>query len=351
MPSTTHDDFPLRLAVIGAGFIGRTHLKAIAAEPGAEIAAIADPLPAAGEVAAAYGVDRFDDYRTMLDAVRPDGVVIATPTELHLEPTLAALEAGAHVLLEKPIASSNEEAGRIVAGAEAAGRHVLIGHHRRHYPLLARAREVIGSGEIGNLVTVSGQWTLKKIDAYYAADWRKRRAAGPVLTNLIHELDTLRYVCGEVTSVQAMVSNIVRGFEKEDAAVILLGFANGAIGTMTISDGAVSPWAWEFATGENPVFPASGQNTHRFVGTTGALEFPGLAIWRHAGKGEGWHDPMEKEFVPFQRVDPYERQCAHFCDVIRGQAEPLIPAADAARTLAATLAVFDAAESGRRVML
>ena len=342
---------PVRLAVVGAGFIGRKHLATIADEGAARLVAIADPSPAAGQVAAGHGVEVFADTATMLAASAPDGVIVCTPTEHHLEPTLAALESGAHVLVEKPITATAEEARQIVAKAKETGAHVLVGHHRRYTPVLARAREVIRGGEIGMLVTVNGQWTVRKDDAYFSPGWRKRRAAGPVLTNLIHEIDTIRHLCGEVTSVSAELANTVRGFDKEDTAAVVMRFAGGAVGTFVVSDATPSPWTWEQATGENPVFPPAYRNTHRFTGTLGALEFPDLIIWKHTGEHESWHDPIEAHRVEWATADAFVRQCAHFCAVIRGDDPPLIPAEDGARTLAVTLAVFEAAASGRRVVL
>lgn len=344
-------DLPVRLALIGAGLIGRKHLRTIAAQPGADLVALVDPAPAAVDLAAEQGVPCFADTGEMLAALAPDGVVVATPTPLHLDPVLAALEAGAHVLVEKPIAATDDEAARIIAAADRTGRQVLVGHHRRHYPVLTQARELLASGAIGDLVTVHGHWTVLKAGGdYWVADWRRYRAAGPVLVNLIHEFDTLRHVCGEITSVQAEMTNHVRGWEKEDAAVILVTFAGGAIGTFTLSDATPSPWAWEFATGENPDYPPSHRNTHRFTGTLGALEFPNLALWRQ-DRGAGWQFPIRRQPVAVQRADAYARQCAHFCAVIRGRADPLISARDGARTLRAVTAVFEAAETGRRVAL
>jgi len=342
---------PVRLALIGAGVIGRKHLETIAAEPSAELVAIADPAPGTPDLATANDVPCFTDAAELLAATGPDGVVIATPTEYHLEPVLAALAAGAHVLVEKPITATDAEAAEVVAAAEQAGRHVLVGQHRRHNPVLSRAREVLNDGSIGDLVTVNGHWTLlKEGRGYWNPDWRKRRGAGPVLTNLIHEFDTLRHLCGEIASVQAEITNSVRGWEKEDAAAIVLTFASGAIGTFTLSDATPSPWAWELATGENPAFPPSFRNTHRFNGTLGALEFPDLAIWRYA-TDPGWHFPLECQPIAVEQSDAYARQCAHFCAVVRGQADPLVSAADGARSLRAVTAVFEAAETGRRVTL
>lgn len=349
--NSTDNSDPVRLAVIGAGFIGTKHLQTIAQESAARLVAIADPAPAAKEVGRGYGVEVFADTSQMLKAVAPDGVIVCTPTEFHLEPTLAALEAGADVLIEKPITATKEEARRIVDRAGELGRQVLVGHHRRHTPVLARARQIIQGGDIGDLVTVNGQWTVKKDDAYFAPEWRKRRAAGPVLTNLIHEIDTLRHLCGEVKSISAELSNAPRGFEKEDSAAVVMGFVNGAIGTFILSDATPSPWTWEQATGENPVFPPAHRNTHRFTGTGGALEFPGLAIWKQVGEHSSWHDGIESRPVESATAEAFVRQCAHFCAVIRGDEPPLVTAQDGARTLAVTLAVFEAAQIGRRVVL
>ena len=352
MPVSPNSGFqPVRLAVIGAGVIGRKHLEKIAAETAAQLVAIADPFPAAKATADKYGVPFFTDNAAMLAAEKPDGVVICTPTEYHIEPTLAALDAGCHVLVEKPITATNAEAAQVVAKARQVGRHVMVGHHRRYYPVLQRAKEIVESGDIGDLVTVHGHWTvLKAGGGYWDPDWRKRRAAGPVLTNLIHEFDTLRFVCGEITSIQAEMTSRVRNWEKEDAAAIVMTFANGALGTFSLSDGSPSPWAWELATGENPAFPPTYRNTHRLTGTAGALEFPDLAVWKHTG-GEGWNHPMERHGVPYAGADAYARQTAHFCAVIRGDEAPIITAEDGARTLASVTAVFEAAETGRRVVL
>ncbi len=341
----------VRLGVVGVGAIGQRHVCAIAAEPGAELVALADPAAAARDVAQVHGVECYPSAGAMLEAARPEGVVVATPTQRHCDDVLAALEAGAHVLVEKPISATRQEADAIVGRARQTGLHVLVGHHRRYYPLLHRAAEIVRSGSLGALVGVTGQWTVLKPDAYFEPHWRRKRAAGPVLTNLIHEVDSLRFICGEVTHVSAMTAKAVRGHEKEETAALLLRFDNGALGTFLLSDATPSPWAWEFATGENPLFPPSHQNTHRFTGTLAALEFPRLALWRHDGAATGWEHPIRRHEVTFRSVDAFTEQCRHFCAVIHGREQPRVPAEDAARTLAATLAVFDAAQNGTVVAL
>ena len=341
----------VRLAIIGVGVIGRRHIAAIGDMADCELVAIADPHPTGRTAAEECNVPWFAGTDTMLAETKPDGVIVATPTEHHLEPVLVALDAGAHVLVEKPISATLSQADAIIARSEETARHVLVGHHRRYYPLLHKARDLVRGGALGRLVAVSGQWTVQKPQSYFEQDWRRRREAGPILTNLIHDMDSLRYICGNVTSICAEVANTVLGYEKEDAAAFVVRFQDGALGTFILSDQTPSPWTWEFATGENPAFPRSGQNACRFMGTKAALDFPNLTLWSHDEGESGWNQPTRPHPVEHGLGDAFAAQCRHFCAVIRGDEAPRITAADARETLRATLAVFDAAESGSRVML
>ena len=342
---------PVRLAIVGGGVIGRRHAGAIAEVPVAELVAIADPAITGKALADELGVPHHGDVQSMFANERLDGVIVSTPTEHHCQPTLAALEAGCHVLVEKPIVATVEEAQQVVKKVAEGDRQVLVGHHRRYYSLVREAREIVRSGKLGRLVAVTGQWNLRKHDGYYSPDWRKKREAGPVLTNLVHEIDTLRYVCGEVESISAELSHDVMGFEKEDAAAMILRFRNGALATFLLSDRTPSPWAWEFATGETPAYPKSGQNTVRFMGTTAALEFPNLVLWRHGNETPDWNHAMKHDEISHELGNAFTSQIAHFCAVISGREDPVITARDATESLKVTLAVFEAARTGKRILL
>ena len=341
----------LKLAVVGAGIMGRRHIMAISTSAESYLVGIADPDPAAQRVADAQAVRRFDDVSQLIEEQRPDGLIIATPTQCHLRDSIIALDAGIPVLIEKPIAPTCDEALLIAKRAAATGSLVLVGHHRRYYPVIQRASEVVRCGVLGRLVGVNGQWSVFKDDSYFQPEYRKLRPAGPVLTNLIHELDSLRVICGEIASVSAETDSSSRGFEKEDTAVILVRFDSGALGSFLLSDVTPSPWTWEQATGENQRYPTAGQNTHRFIGTRGSLEFPDLVLWRQASGKIGWHYPIQPEPMCTIALDAYAAQCAHFCAVVRGQETPRTDVADATKTLAATIAVFRSAEAGKRVVL
>ncbi len=339
------------IAVVGAGVIGKRHIDAISQVGSAELCAVVDTAPHASEVAAASGVPVFDDVAAMADAIRPDAVIVSTPTIHHLAPTLLSLEAGAHVLVEKPITATLDEAQAIIDKERETGRHVLVGHQRRYYTLVEKARELVRGGELGRLIGVNGQWTVKKDDEYYSPQWRKERAAGPVLTNLIHEIDYLRYICGDIESVSAQCSRDIKNFEKEDTAALVLRFSNGALGTFLLSDQMPTPWAWELGTGENPLFPPTGENCVRFMGTRASLDFPNLKLWKHETEVNSWDQQIHGTSISMPFEQAYVEQCKHLVEVVRGNAKPRIDAQDGTRTLKATLAVLESADTGNRIDL
>jgi predicted dehydrogenase len=340
----------VRIAVIGAGAFGQRHIAYLEREPLCEIAAIADPSAAAAQYASAKGLRHFADYSAMLDEVKPEGAIIASPNALHVPMGLACAERKVHMLVEKPLADTVAAASELSAAAERAGVALLVGHHRRHNPTLEKARELVQGGAIGNLTAVTALWLIRKPDDYFNVTWRRERGGGPILINLIHDIDDLRFVCGEIDSVQAMVSSKVRGFPVEDTAAITLRFASGALGTVTLSDAVPAPWSWELTTGESPIYPQRSENCYLFAGAAGSLTVPKLELWRYRDE-QSWTAPLERETIEVAAEDPLTRQLRHFARVIRGEEAPRITGADATRTLAATLAVSESAASGRAVTL
>lgn len=339
---------PLHIALIGAGVMGRQHHQYLKDLPEARLCAVADPGPQAAAFAAECGVPCFADHRRMLDEARPQAVIVANPNALHVSTALDCVAAGVPVLLEKPVGVHLDEVRELVAAAKGAGVPVLVGHHRRHNPLIARARELVQDGSLGRLTTVTALWQLQKPDSYFDIPWRREPGAGMLLTNLIHDLDLLRHLCGEVAEVQAYTSNGVRGFANEDSAAVLLRFANGALGTLTGSDAVAAPWSWELDSGENPVYPRQAdQPCYLLAGTRGALSIPQLRLWHYAEPGAGWHQPLLSRAEAFQPAAALRRQLEHFVRVARRTEMPLVSAADAGNTLALIEAIHRAAASGR----
>ncbi|XUJ37487.1 Gfo/Idh/MocA family protein [Bradyrhizobium japonicum] len=202
------------------------------------------------------------------------------------------------------------------------------------------------------MVGVSAIWaTHKPADYFKAAPWRSQAGGGPILINLIHEIDFLRFAVGEIVAVEAIAANRQRGFAVEDTAAALLEFENGALGTFFLSDCAVTPWTMEQGLGEAPEFPFSGQSSYRLMGRRGAIEFPSLDQWTQEGGAQDWNKPIQAQANHAASIDPYVAQLDHFRNVVRGVTPSLQPVEDGARSLLVTFAIAEAATARRRVDL
>jgi predicted dehydrogenase len=257
---------------------------------------------------------------------------------------------GVATLVEKPVTDTVKAAQQLCTAVRRSGVPVLVGHHRRHNPRITAVREAVAGGQLGRLTAVVGLWLLRKPDAYYDVAWRREPGGGPVLINLVHDIDSLRFICGEITGVQALTSNKARGFAVEDTAALLLQFACGAVGTITVSDATPAPWSWELSSGENAAYPREHQPCYLFAGTEGSLAVPIMAQWTYAGR-DGWNTPLVRSELASATMDPLVEQLRHFLAVIDRRENPLVPVEDAMQTLAVVEAVHKAARTGERILL
>ncbi len=343
-----------RIAVAGAGYIGLAHMGVARASHRCELTAIVDPSPAARAHADAAGVPLYASLAELLHKDRPDGVILATPNQLHLPHALECIAAGMPMLLEKPIAPTVAEARRVVDAAEHAGARILIGHHRAHSPIMAKARAVVASGVLGRLVAVTGSALFFKPDHYYAdAPWRREPGGGPILLNMIHEVHNLRMLCGEIVAVQAFSSHATRGFAVEDTVAINLRFASGALGSFMLSDTAACARSWEQTAQENKAYPSyDDEDCYVIAGTNGSLSVPTMRLKTYPRpEDRSWWKPFEVGVVGMVRDDPLKRQIEHFGAVIRGEAEPLVSARDGLANLRVTEAIAAAARAGSTIEL
>jgi predicted dehydrogenase len=342
----------LRIGIVGAGLIGRRHIATVLASPDAELCGVADALPRDDPAVAKLACEYFTSHRELLAGTRPDALIIATPNRLHVPMGIDCARAGVHMIVEKPIADTIADACELLREAKRANVRVLVGHHRRYHAQAEEARRIVSSGRLGTLVAASVLWATRKPDAYFDAAWRKTAGGGPILINLIHEIDMLRFLGGELANVSGLVSSAMRGFEVEDSAAAMFRFAGGALGTILCTDAAVSPWTIEQGLGENPAFRFTGENVYRLMGTQGALDFPNLRVWSSRDLARvGWDQPLTVEPVKTLDRDPYLEQVRHLRAVIEGREEPVVSGVDGTRTLAATLAVHESARTGAPVDL
>ncbi len=206
-------------------------------------------------------------------------------------------------------------------------------------------------GHLGEIIAVHGTCWFLKPKEYFAPEWRRKKGAGPVGINAIHDVDLLRYLCGDVSRVHAISSNMTRGFEVEDTAAALLHFHSGALGTFTVSDTIASPWSWELTSGENPDFDSTMQSCYLIGGSKAALSVPDLKVWHHDGSNGHWKTSISSTPVSSGSVDPLVAQINHFAEVIRGDAEPLVPGEEGLKSLRVIEALRESAVSSRSVDL
>jgi predicted dehydrogenase len=345
----------VRVALIGMGLIGTPHARTLQRVEDCELVAVADVDEKYRQPTEELGARFYSDYEQMIGKESLQGVIIATPNHLHVPMGVACAERGLHLLVEKPIASGLGEADRLVEAARRNRVHILVGHQRRFNARVETAREIVRGGELGTLVGVTITWALLKPPEYFEDPfvWRKSEGGGPILINLIHEIDNLRYICGEIEEVFAMASKRVRSFAVEDTAAATFRFENGAVGTSFVSDCVPSSSAYEATTGENPLIPHDFGNCYQFFGTKASLLFPQLKRLFYSDPAKcGWHHPISEQGVNvIAGDDPYVKEFRHFTRVIRGEESPRISGEDGRRTLEVTLAIQRSGETGQPVRL
>ena len=341
----------LRIAIIGFGLVGLRHAKALEKVDGVELCAVADPSDDSLEQASAKAIPHFDQLDKLIEKTSPDGVILATPTTLHATHARLCIDANIPVLIEKPLAVNALEGRAIVQHAQAKNVQIMVGHHRRFNPIIQKAHKVISEGQIGDVKSVHATCWFYKPDSYFdVAPWRKFDGAGPISVNLAHDIDLIRHLCGEIAEVQAQATPSSRGYENEEVAVALLRFANGAVGTVSVSDGIVAPWSWEFTSREYHIYPFTGQSAYQIGGTQGSLSIPDLSLWTH-DQARDWWSPMSANVLSCDLSDPLINQIKHFASVIRKNALPLVSGREGLRTLAVIEAIQIAAKTGRKIQL
>jgi predicted dehydrogenase len=343
-----------RIAVAGAGLIGATHMALAQASATCTLCAVVDPAPSAREAAGRAGVPLFATLDALFSAVKVDGVVVASPNRFHVDQALRCVDEGVGVLVEKPVADKVSAAERLAAAVESKDARVIVGHHRAHSPIMARAKALIDEGRLGRIVAVMGSAVFFKPDHYFEdGPWRREPGGGPILINMIHEVHSLRMLCGEIVAVQAVASNAVRGFAVEDTVAINMRFAGGALGTFMLSDTAACPRSWEQTSQENKAYPSyADEDCYVVAGTFGSLSVPTMRLRTYArAEDRSWWKPFESDVVDVVREDPLTLQMEHFGAVIRGEARPLVTVRDGLANLRVTEAIAESARTRRVVEL
>ncbi len=232
---------PLRYAIVGAsGQIAALHIAALSHLADAEIVGMADVVAEPGAARAAeVSVPFFERHQTLLEATRPDVVVICTPHPSHAALAIDCLRAGAHVLVEKPMAVDVAEADAMLAAAEAADRVLAVNFQHRFDPAIEAMSDFIATGQLGTLVRVDCKEHWFRTDAYYrTAGWRgtwRGEGGGVLLNQASHTLDMLCFLVGLPSSVVGWLRTLGHTIECEDTAQAMFEYAQGAPGMLQVS--------------------------------------------------------------------------------------------------------------------
>ncbi len=226
-----------RAAIIGCGAIHRLHANALQTIPNAQLTAVVDNIKYRAEDAAEmYGCPMYVDYHDVLSDESIDVVHICTPHHLHYSMTMDALEAGKHVLTEKPIATRVSDAEAMVSKAVQVGRRLGVTFQNRYNPNSRRAKELLEEGVLGDILGLKGLVIWHRNESYYnSEDWRGSwdlEGGGVLINQAIHTVDLMQWLGGPVTSVSGQIATHALSdfIEVEDMASGFLKFANGASG-------------------------------------------------------------------------------------------------------------------------
>ena len=332
---------PSRIGVLGTGAISQiVHLPILSDRDDVEVVAVSDAdVPKASAIAARFGVKRVVTDDELLKGDLVDGVVVSTPNHLHEEQALAALKAGKHVLVERPLSLTVRGVDRLLKAARKAGRVLMAGMSHRYRPDAAALASFVAGGELGPIYQVRGSWLNRKLHLNRPT-WRQNRelSGGGALVDLgVPALDLCLYMVGypRIRRVSAVIA--MGEYEVEDAALVMASTEQGLVITIEVS--------WSFFGSEDRQF-------FRVMGSEGSGSLPPLQVFKQLGGRP--LDVTPHQPVPRGVENPYHASYRKELDLyvraIAGERE--VPLPEEQRTLMAVIeAAYRSAAKGREVDL
>jgi predicted dehydrogenase len=340
----------VKFLIAGLGSIGRRHFRNLIALDQRDIILLRTrkaTLPDAE--LAGYPVET--DLQEALLKHKPDAVVVANPTSMHLDVALPATEAGCHILLEKPVSHSLDRLDLLQETAQKSGSKILVGFQFRYHPTLNRARELIQAGALGRILTVHTHWGEYLPQWHPWEDYRLSYASradlgGGVIVTLTHPLDYLRYLLGDVDSLWSFNGHISPlEVDVDDVAEIGLKFVTGTVGGVHVN-----------------YFQRPPVHRLEIAGTKGTLRWDNadgnLHHYQFLAPFGSYSDqpppPFVETFSPpegFERNQLFIAQTRHFLEVARGKAEPVCSLDDGVMALRLAQAAYESQATGHVVSI
>jgi UDP-N-acetylglucosamine 3-dehydrogenase len=307
---------PTRVAVIGAGAMGRNHLRVLHDLECADLRALADAHePTAQRAARPYGIPAYTDYLELLDKERPQAVVVAVPTIMHCDVALEAISRGIHLLVEKPIAFTEEEALEIIDAAKHAGVVLTVGHIERYNPAVLELHRRLGAGDLGRVF---------QIHARRLGPFPPRvRDVGVVIDLATHDADVMRFLTGsEVTRVYAETAHRIHT-DHEDLLSGLLRFADNSIGVLDINWLTPTKIRELMVTGEKGLFLVNYLTQDLYFYENNYIKTDWDTISNISGVSEG-----DMVRLRIDKTEPLRAELDRFIRSTRGEAPPLVTGED-----------------------
>ena len=340
-------DRKMRFAIIGTGVISTSHAEAIAKNPRAELVAVCDvDKDKAANFADKHQIKSvYSDYEQLLKSDDIDVVNICLPSGMHSDYTVAAAQAGKHILCEKPLDITKVKMERMIQ--ETRSRDVKLGviYQRRTLPAAIAARNLIQEGKLGKMVLGDAYLKYYRSPEYYkSAGWRgtwEMDGGGALMNQGVHGIDLIQWMMGDIQSVFAYSAALVRDIEVEDTAVAVVKYKNGAFGVI------------QGATSVNP-----GQETRfELHGNDGTIIFDdsGIKQWKIEGSEE---TGPKVEATASPSSDPTNISASgHFVIVddmiqaILDDRDPMVTGEEAKKAVDVILAIYESAREGKEIFL
>jgi predicted dehydrogenase len=354
----------VRTGIIGCGKVGHLHAQALGGLAEADFVAVSSRSAGSAEsFAARYGVAAYTDVGQMIHEQAVEAVIVCSPHPAHADPAVIAAEHGAHVLVEKPLASSLADCDRMIRAAQRAGVHLGVVSQRRFYPPVQRMRAAVDAGKIGTPLLATVVMLGWRDQAYYESDpWRGTWAGegGGVMVNQApHQFDLLLWLMGEAVEVYGAHANINHPYiEVEDSAAALIRFASGGLATLLVSN-AQKPGIYGkvHIHGQNGAsIGAQVESGAMFIaGMSGVIAPPFNDLWTIPGEEtllEQWRAQDEAHFASIDAPVYYlQRQDEDFLRAVREGRPPLIDGHAGRATVALFSAIYESQRTGHAVRL
>lgn len=334
----------MKIGILGGGNISDTHARAARAIPGVEIAAVYGAnRERAQRLADLYGGTRYDEIEKFLDHPGLDIVAIGSPSGLHAEQAIAAIQRGLHVLSEKPLDVTTRKVDTVIEAAERGGVRVGVFFQDRLKPDIAEMKSIVASGQLGNPIFASGHVRWFRPPEYYATSrWRgtwKLDGGGALMNQAVHTVDLLQWLFGPVKQVAARTAARLHRIEVEDTAAAVLEFESGALGAIEATTSSYPGYARKLdVSGSEGTLLLEGD---RLVGRDLRSAGGSAAAAAKEPPPENAASATVSDAVPHQRV--FE----DFIQAIRAGTTPACDARQARASVAIIEAIYRSAKSGK----